>query len=213
MINKAMMSSSSSSAVAAKEEEMGSLFSFCQMLPMDGFHYYKSELMQFSDSTMAFARRGSPYTFNSEKWCQVLREVRAEAFKNSVRVPSFDHAAGDPVEHDIEIDSNVRLILAEGNYLCLGDCSGDDDESQVFWKWKSCTDCFDELWYIEIDLDEAMERVHRRHMRTGMDSETAKQRIVQNDRPNAEYIVQSALGPQRHLIDRVVQSRHDRTIF
>lgn len=184
----------------------------CQMLPMDGFHYYKSELAQFSDPTMAFARRGSPYTFNSEKWRQVLLEVRREAFKRCVRVPSFDHAKGDPIEADIAIDAHVRLVLAEGNYLGLSNhqISEDSEDDNKVWQWVSCTDCFDELWFIDVDVEEAMKRVHRRHMQTGMDSETATRRIVENDRPNAQYIVQSAkTSPQRELITRVIRSEHD----
>ena len=35
-------------------------------------------------------------------------------------LPSFDHGVGDPVEGDIVVGPDHRLVLVEGNYLLLG---------------------------------------------------------------------------------------------
>lgn len=37
-----------------------------------------------------------------------------------VRVPSFDHGVGDPVEGDIAVSPSHRFVIVEGNYLLLG---------------------------------------------------------------------------------------------
>lgn len=34
--------------------------------------------------------------------------------------PSFDHAVGDPIEGDIEVRKEHRVVLIEGNYVLLG---------------------------------------------------------------------------------------------
>ena len=39
---------------------------------------------------------------------------------DEVRVPSFDHGVGDPVEDDIAVRPRHRVALVEGNYLLLG---------------------------------------------------------------------------------------------
>jgi pantothenate kinase len=163
----------------------------CQMLPMDGFHYYQSELQRFPDVKKAFDRRGAPYTFNSEKLYETLRLVRECAFREDVAVPSFDHSVGDPIEQDILIDKDCELVLVEGNYLALSDHVSTNGDDNV-WNWKSCLSFFDELWFIELDVSEAMDRVFKRHLFTGRDTESAKLRIEQNDRPNAEYIIKKA---------------------
>ncbi|OIW11277.1 hypothetical protein TanjilG_28368 [Lupinus angustifolius] len=57
------------------------------VIPMDGFHLYRSELDAMENPEEAHARRGG---------------------KGSVYVPSFDHGVGDPVEDDIFV--NLQFI-------------------------------------------------------------------------------------------------------
>ena len=35
-------------------------------------------------------------------------------------LPSFDHAYGDPIEEDVQILPETKLVVIEGNYLLLG---------------------------------------------------------------------------------------------
>lgn len=67
--------------------------------------------------------------------------------------------------------------MVEGNYLLM-------EEGE----WTGLANLFDERWYVDIDIDEAMRRVERRHVATGKAPDYAKQRVVYNDRPNAELI-------------------------
>ncbi len=89
------------------------------VIPMDGFHFYRRELDQMPNSEEAHSKRGSHWTFNSTRLvqvmllqstvcrrilikikCQVLSSIREAG---SGKVPSFDHAVGDPVEDDIMV--------------------------------------------------------------------------------------------------------------
>ncbi|KAF3608004.1 hypothetical protein DY000_02044278 [Brassica cretica] len=140
------------------------------VLPMDGFHLYRSQLDAMEDPKEAHARRGGEICFNLY--------VRFQ--KGSVYVPSFDHGVGDPVEDDIFVSLQHKVVIVEGNYLLLEEGT-----------WKDISDMFDEKWFIDVNLDTAMQRVEARHISTGKPPDVAKWRIDYNDRPNAELIVKS----------------------
>jgi pantothenate kinase len=46
--------------------------------------------------------------------------------------------------------------LAEGNYLLLD-----------YYPWGELKELFDERWFVQVDVDEAMQRVEKRHIATG----------------------------------------------
>ncbi|KAL5155134.1 putative uridine kinase [Glycine soja] len=75
------------------------------VVPMDGFHLYRSELDEMENPEEAHARRGAPWTFNPLRLLQCLKNLRMHG---SVFVPSFDHGVGDPVEDDIFV--NLQFI-------------------------------------------------------------------------------------------------------
>ncbi|XP_058748701.1 ATP-dependent kinase-like protein notR' isoform X3 [Vicia villosa] len=147
------------------------------VIPMDGFHLYRSELDAMKNPEEAHARRGAPWTFNPTRLLTCLKNLRVQG---SVYVPSFDHGVGDPVEDDIFVNLQHKIIIIEGNYLLLED-----------GVWKEISSLFDEKWFIDIDIDKAMHRVLKRHISTGKPRDIAKQRVENNDRLNAELIMKS----------------------
>ncbi|XP_020093113.1 putative uridine kinase C227.14 isoform X2 [Ananas comosus] len=147
------------------------------VLPMDGFHLYRYQLDAMENPKEAHARRGAPWTFNPELLFKCLQTLRNEG---SVYAPSFDHGVGDPVENDIFVSSQHKVVIVEGNYLLL-----EEDT------WKDLSALFDEKWFIDVDIDVAMQRVLNRHISTGKEPDVAKWRIEYNDRPNAELIMKS----------------------
>ncbi|XP_014495739.1 putative uridine kinase C227.14 isoform X1 [Vigna radiata var. radiata] len=147
------------------------------VFPMDGFHLYRSELDAMENPEEAHARRGAPWTFNPLRLLTCLKNLRIDG---SVYVPSFDHGVGDPVEDDIFVNLQHKVVIVEGNYLLLED-----------GVWKEISSLFDEKWFIDIDIDKAMQRVLKRHISTGKPPDIAKQRIENNDRFNAELIMKS----------------------
>jgi len=157
------------------------------MLPMDGFHLYRAQLDAMEDPKEAHARRGAPWTFNPALFLKCLQTLRTEG---SVYAPSFDHGVGDPVEKDIFVKPQHKIVIVEGNYLLL--------EEDV---WTEIRDLFDEKWFIDIDIDVSMQRVLKRHIATGKEPDVAAWRISYNDRPNAELILES-----RKNADLVIRS-------
>ncbi|KAG6438265.1 hypothetical protein SASPL_103202 [Salvia splendens] len=158
------------------------------VLPMDGFHLYRRELDAMKDPEEAHARRGAPWTFAPGRLLRCLTSLRNEG---SVCVPSFDHGVGDPVEDDIFVSLQHKVVIVEGNYLLL-------DEGA----WRDVASLLDEKWFIDVDIHKAMQRVLKRHISTGKPRDVAKWRVkdcfhhlnVQidyNDRPNAELIMNS----------------------
>ncbi|XP_021770256.1 putative uridine kinase C227.14 [Chenopodium quinoa] len=148
------------------------------VLPMDGFHLYRSELDAMEDPKEAHARRGAPWTFDPAKLLKCLQTLRSQG---SVCAPSFDHGVGDPIKDDIFVSLQHKVVIVEGNYLLL-------DEKV----WKDISSMFDEKWFIDVNLDTSMQRVLKRHMsKSGRSYDEAKWRIDYNDRPNAEMIMKS----------------------
>ncbi|XP_074563735.1 putative uridine kinase C227.14 isoform X1 [Curcuma longa] len=147
------------------------------VLPMDGFHLYRSQLDAMDNPKEAHARRGAPWTFNPELLLKCLHALRKEG---QTYAPSFDHGVGDPIEDDVFIRPEHKIVIVEGNYLFL-------EEGM----WQDICSIFDEKWFIDIDIDVSMKRVLKRHISTGKEPDVAKWRIEYNDRPNAELIMRS----------------------
>ena len=38
-------------------------------------------------------------------------------------LPSFDHGVGDPVPDNVQVIPQNKIVLVEGNYLLLGECT------------------------------------------------------------------------------------------
>lgn len=158
------------------------------VVPMDGYHYYRSELDQMADAKEAHRRRGAPFTFNAQRFVDEIAEARK---RREGRFPSFDHGTGDPVEEDVRLlKGHHRVVIVEGNYLLL------DDEP-----WNQIRALLDESWYLDVEINLCMERVRARFLATGRDSQTAHRRIADNDRPNAELVAR--VSPKN--ADRVIQ--------
>lgn len=147
----------------------------CVVVPMDGFHFYRKELDAMQDSEEAHKRRGAHWTFDSHAFVRCIRRIRREG---ADLVPSFDHGVGDPVPHDIWVKGHHKVVLIEGNYLLLD-----------IPPWTSLQSLLDEIWFVDCPLDVAMERVKQRQIDIGLSPEQSFSRIVSNDRPNAELIV------------------------
>ncbi len=178
------------------------------VLPMDGFHYYRRELDAMPDPAHAHARRGAsrrvsaqcstpsttqtclssapvgaPFTFDAAAFVAAVTRVRT-SYDTAVRLPSFDHAAGDPVPDDITITPRHRLVFVEGNYLFLPQAP-----------WSALPALFDERWLIDVDPDKATQRIVRRHMAVwGSSLAEATARAQSNDAVNARDVWASAGG-------------------
>jgi pantothenate kinase len=158
------------------------------IIPMDGYHYYRSELDQMTDPQAAHQRRGAPFTFNAARF---VRDLSAARRSGAGAFPSFDHGIGDPIENDIQLKAvEHRLVMVEGNYLLLSD-----------EPWCQLQSLFDESWFLDAHPDTIRRRVAGRFLATGLAQEAAHQRVESNDIPNAELVITS-----RSKADRIIES-------
>ena len=155
-----------------------------QTLGMDGFHFPRATLAGFADPAQALRRRGAPWTFDAAglaRRVRALRDAAAAKPVSTVPWPGFEHGVGDPVEDAIQVGPGVRVVLVEGLYL-LHRADG--------WNLDGL---LDECWYLDVDLDTALERLVARHMASwSMGREQALAKVAANDRLNAAIVAQSS---------------------
>ncbi|CAG8392915.1 unnamed protein product [Penicillium salamii] len=162
-------------------------------LPMDGYHLTRAQLAQMPDPIFAAARRGAAFTFDGEKFLSLVRALRTPITPEtgSVYAPSFDHAIKDPVDGDIAIPVECRVLFFEGNYLSL------DKEP-----WRSAAGLMDELWFVDVDFEVARKRLVLRHVLAGIakDEAEADKRALENDLVNGREIVDFRLPVQEVVL-------------
>ncbi|XVE73016.1 hypothetical protein DITRI_Ditri11bG0084300 [Diplodiscus trichospermus] len=87
------------------------------VIPMGGFHLYRSQLDAMENPEEAHARRGAPWTFDPMLLLNCLKNLRNQG---SVYAPSLDHGVGDPIEDDIfvslqfidvDLDTAMQRVL------------------------------------------------------------------------------------------------------
>ncbi|KAI9369113.1 P-loop containing nucleoside triphosphate hydrolase protein [Aspergillus egyptiacus] len=158
-------------------------------IPMDGYHLTRAQLAEMPDPEYAAARRGAAFTFDGEKFLQLVRALREPLTPTSkvLHAPSFDHAVKDPVDNDIPIAPTRRVIFFEGNYLSLNK-----------EPWSSAAKLMDELWFVHVDFDIARQRLIRRHVKAGIakDEAEAEKRANENDLVNGREILDCRLEVQ-----------------
>lgn len=153
------------------------------VLPQDGFHYYRSELLDMEDPQMLIDRRGAPFTFNSSRLIELVKKVKYQ-YENTLFAPSFSHELKDPEENSIQIGPLVRIILLEGNYIHLNDD-----------RWSELHELSDEKWLVFSDINIIKERLIQRHVRAGICNsvEESVNRVENNDLLNAKYIIENSV--------------------
>ncbi|KAH3670391.1 hypothetical protein OGAPHI_000906 [Ogataea philodendri] len=148
------------------------------VVPQDGFHYSMKELMGMDDPQLMVARRGAEFTFDAQKLVELVRRIKAHP-SEMIYAPSFDHKLKDPVNDAIKISPEKKVILVEGNYVCL--------EKEP---WNVISKLVDTRWMVAANLDQIRERIIKRHLEAGISStrEEAEARTDHNDMVNGEYI-------------------------
>ena len=92
-----------------------------------------------------------------------------------ISAPSFNHALKDPVPDDVIIHPYHRIVIIEGLYVFL-----------AIEPWKKASLMLDERCLIEVDAQDARERLIARHVVSGVakDISEANWRAEENDIPS-----------------------------
>lgn len=162
------------------------------VMPMDGYHISLQELAESDNAADLIYRRGAPDTFDPAALFEKLNEI-AYGDAETVTLPGFDHAQGDPVpnQHTFTRSKN-KIVLVEGIYL-LHDSDG----------WEVMKRLFDWTIYIDADVDTCIERLKiRNKCIPGYTPEEIETRCDVVDRKNAELSRDSA----RKYASQIVKS-------
>ena len=150
------------------------------IVSMDGYRLPRSQL-----DAEGMRRRGAPHTFGGEAFQRdivQLRQTRDGWF------PTFDHAEKDPRPNAIHVTPDVPLVIVEGIYVLIN-------------SWRS-EHWFDLRVFLDIDLDEAVERLAVRHIESGLARtlEEGRHPGITSDRVNAEAILADGCRERADLV-------------
>jgi len=185
---------------AGKTTETAVLASFlgpqCCVVQMDGFHTPLARLKEREDAASALYRRGAPDTFDARLFQRAMLEIKRGSSKE-VKLPMFDHAAGDPVYDAAKfVRQKHKVVLAEGLYL-LHSSHG----------WEGTPSLFDHRMYLEADIEVCIARVKKRNLCIpGYKPEDIELRTEKVDRNNALLVQRSAV--QAHLVVNASDASH-----
>ncbi|KUF10428.1 nucleoside triphosphate hydrolase [Pseudoponticoccus marisrubri] len=141
------------------------------LMPMDGFHLDNRLL----EPQGLLPRKGAPETFDFGGFHATLRRIRSEP---QVILPVFDRAREIAIAGAAEIRPDTQIVVVEGNYLCL-------DEAP----WQALAMLWDFSVFLDVPVAELERRLVARWLSYGHDPETARQKAMGNDIPNARRVV------------------------
>jgi pantothenate kinase len=158
------------------------------LLPMDGFHLPQVQLRRLGRRE----RMGAPDTFDIDGFVAALASVRSA--RGPVAVPGFDRDVEEPVPGAITIETSVRVVVVEGNYLLLE--SGG---------WEAIAPLLDVTFFVSVDHGIRIDRLVARHERFGKRPADARAWALGPDESNAR-IIEPTSARADHLIDLKVDS-------
>jgi pantothenate kinase len=142
------------------------------LVPMDGYHLSNERLAELN----LLPLKGIPDTFDAEGFVDLLRRLRTVTAEN-VYAPLFDRSIEASIQDAIAIKPQHKLCVVEGNYLLLETTP-----------WDQCRQYLDEAWFLDVDIDTILPRLHERHLKGGRTPEAAKTKMESTDLPNARLI-------------------------
>ncbi|KAK7201663.1 hypothetical protein NESM_000231200 [Novymonas esmeraldas] len=173
------------------------------VMPMDGYHLYRKELLEMPNAQEAVRRRGAEWTFNPRKMhsdLTALRTPNERGLYDDVLVPSFDHGVGDPQERDIRIPGSAGVVIVEGNYVLYRGTP----------EWAAVSDLFDVKVFLACDRGVCTERLCQRHMKAwGISHKEAMVRASGSDTTNGDLVDTTAANAHvvLHSINAAAESK------
>lgn len=152
-------------------------------LPMDGFHLTNAELERLGRRD----RKGAPDTFDAKGYVEILRRIRS-ADTEAVQAPEFSREAEASLADQIAIAPRIPLVVTEGNYLLLD-----------YGPWAGIRALVDEIWYLDPDDQDRVDRLIERHIHHGKSPDEARAWVARSDESNAR-----AVAPTRGRADLIV---------
>lgn len=152
---------------------------------MDGFHYDDGILKK----KKLINRKGSPETFDVQGLKSFIIRLKANE-ENQVVVPIFDRKLELSRASAKIIKKKIPLIITEGNYLLLNKKP-----------WSDLQDYFDLTIMIKSSQKTLSKRLTERWKSFNFSNEIIKQKVFENDLPNARYVYANSVRADIELIN------------
>ena len=146
------------------------------ILPMDGYHYDDEVLVPKGWRP----RKGAPHTFDIGGFAAMLARLRTNA-EPEIAVPRFDRDLEIARAGAVLVPHEVRLIVAEGNYLLL-----DEDP------WRGVAAQFDRTAFLDVPMPELERRLRARWDGYRLEGAELSEKLDGNDLPNVRLVVDSS---------------------
>jgi pantothenate kinase len=143
------------------------------VVPMDGFHMLNDDLIRLGRRN----RKGAPDTFDVEAYMMLLSRVRHQTSGEVITAPRYDRAASAPVPDAITVESDIELVITEGNYLLLD-----------YSPWSAVRALLDEVWFVDVDDAVRVPRLIARHIEFGKSRDKAVEWVMGSDEANAAVV-------------------------
>jgi pantothenate kinase len=151
------------------------------LVGLDGWHYPNAYLathfIQWSGERVALRDiKGAPETFDADAAYHCLSQIRGGG---QVSFPVYSRRSHQPIAGGI-VASSHRLVVAEGNYLLLGEDP-----------WSRFRQLFDVRVFISASPETLVESLRERHLRVGKTLAETERQIGLVDLPNARRVAPS----------------------
>lgn len=157
------------------------------VVPMDGWHLAHAALEQRGLAAV----KGAPETFDADGFVTLLRRLRAQSVDGpAVWAPEFRREIEELVAGAIEVRSDHRLVVVEGNYLLV------QEEP-----WRDVAGLLDVVWYLRPDEDTRRARLIARHEAYGRTADAARTHALGSDEANARRGEESRRTSAAHVVD------------
>jgi pantothenate kinase len=142
------------------------------LVPMDGFHMRHAKLEAMGQTDY----KGAPHTFEGAEFVNFLQHL-----KNATGVvsgPGYSRKIEDVVEDAFAVQPEVRVLVAEGNYLLLSE-----------WPFAGVRALLDYAVFIDVPRELVRQRLMKRHGEEGLFTpERNAAHIERNDLPNYDLV-------------------------
>jgi len=157
------------------QRSLGELSLQTRVIPMDGFHLDNSILSKRN----LLDRKGSSVSFDAAGFLNLMKRVAN--LENDVVHPIFDREKDIAIAGTAIVAKSDQVLIVEGNYLFLKDTPW--NELHPFW---------DETIFINPGAEVLEKRLVARWLNYGLDDESARNKALKNDIPNAHHVLENS---------------------
>ena len=147
------------------------------VVPMDGFHHSNDWLRDHALSD----RKGAATTFDTDGLASLLAALHT---RPTLSFPTFDRERDRVIADGGRVAPSHTQVFVEGNYLLVNQSP-----------WADFRAAFDFTVFLQVNMDTLAERLYRRWIDLGLDAETARAKVSQNDLVNAAFVLANRSKP------------------